>query len=466
MARRRRPETQHEVRQEPVERVAGDVGPAAQQALFQLHCQGVRVVPRQSGDCPVGTVPMFADAAMIADVSLEVGEELMAVELPMAMDGDGDIVYSISPMLPAGLMFDDETRMLSGTPAGTADDDSGMTDYTYAATDGDGDRDALEFTITITDAMPSFGDAKVTPQMYYVGEQGMLDLPMAMGGSGDLMHSIDPALPEGLMLDDMMRISGTPTMAQATMMYTWTAKDIDGDSASVEFAITIAIAPIRVQGFTMPDAGLRQAIADELGETGANIVITAEELAGLKRLDASKSGILDLTGLEGAASLMWLDLRRNMISDLMPLAGLMHLERLSVSSNMVSDLMSLSGLMKLRLLYLSSNVISDLKPLSGLMSLKRLHLSSNMVEDVMPLGMLDLTELRLSDNMVMDIGSLSSQMHMTRLYLNDNKIMDISALQDLMHLERVRLDGNPLNAAAAMVIDDLKMRGVRVKADD
>ena len=43
------------------------------------------------------------------------------VQLPAALNGSGDITYSLSPALPSGLTFNASTRTITGTPAATAD---------------------------------------------------------------------------------------------------------------------------------------------------------------------------------------------------------------------------------------------------------------------------------------------------------------------------------------------------------
>ena len=67
--------------------------------------------------------------------------------LPAATGGDGELTYTLSPDLPAGLTFDPETRLLSGTPT----EAQSATLYTYTATDSDAtgpDSASLTFMIT------------------------------------------------------------------------------------------------------------------------------------------------------------------------------------------------------------------------------------------------------------------------------------------------------------------------------
>ena len=67
--------------------------------------------------------------------------------LPEATGGDGALTYAISPDLPAGLIFDAETRLLSGTPSAA----QSATLYTYTAADSDAtDPGSASLTFTIT----------------------------------------------------------------------------------------------------------------------------------------------------------------------------------------------------------------------------------------------------------------------------------------------------------------------------
>ncbi len=104
---------------------------------------------------PVAPVaPTFAAGTVIANQILTVGVAMRAIELPMAT-GTG-ITYSLTPALPAGLAFTAGTRLLSGTPTGSA---MAATTYTYTATNSGGNAQ-LMFTLTVTDidnVIPSKG---------------------------------------------------------------------------------------------------------------------------------------------------------------------------------------------------------------------------------------------------------------------------------------------------------------------
>ena len=188
-------------------------------------------------------VPSFEQAS-IPDKNYVQNLPIDSETLPEATGGDGALTYTISPELPAGLVFDTATRLLSGTPAAPQPE----TLYTYSATDNDAtnpDTASLTFTITVQpDLVPSFEQASIPDKIY---ERGLAidseTLPAAIGGDGALTYAISPPLPAGLTFDSATRLlSGTPAAPQASTLYTYTATDSDiagPDSVSLTFMIAV-----------------------------------------------------------------------------------------------------------------------------------------------------------------------------------------------------------------------------------
>ncbi len=158
--------------------------------------------------------------------------------LPIAVGGNGALTYSLIPDLPAGLSFDSNTRVISGTPTNAMS----RATYTYTVTDDDGDTAELTFGITIlADAMPTFSSETIDDQEYIAGSLiTPVTLPTAAGGNASLTYSIIPALPTGLDFNASIReISGTPTTAMSRTIYIYTVTDYDGDTAELTFNITV-----------------------------------------------------------------------------------------------------------------------------------------------------------------------------------------------------------------------------------
>ena len=102
----------------------GSPGTAADLSHSAVNPDEARLV-----DAP-DTAPTFSTA--IAG-QVWVVNEAVGLELPEAVGGDGELTYSLSPELPAGLTFDAETRVLSGMPTALAD----RVAFEYTVTDGD-----------------------------------------------------------------------------------------------------------------------------------------------------------------------------------------------------------------------------------------------------------------------------------------------------------------------------------------
>ena len=89
-------------------------------------------------------VPGFGDRPIANQTYLQ-QEAIRALTLPAATGGNGDLTYALAPTLPAGLTFDPATRVLAGTPTEV----QAATRYTYTATDKNGDRTTLTFSMTV-----------------------------------------------------------------------------------------------------------------------------------------------------------------------------------------------------------------------------------------------------------------------------------------------------------------------------
>ena len=191
-----------------------------------------------------GTVP---NQVYIADAAIE------PVVMPEASGGDGELEYHVLPELPEGLVFENVSRTLSGTPTTP----QARTIYELFATDADGDAATVFFYIEIIeDLMPAFAE-DVEDQIWAENQEiEPLVLPTAEGGNGELEYSLEGELPEGLEYDEATRtVSGTPAVSPAPTEFTWTASDVDGDSDGVRFYVFGSVAEDLVPDFAegVPD---------------------------------------------------------------------------------------------------------------------------------------------------------------------------------------------------------------------
>ena len=113
---------------------------------------------------------------------------------------------------------------------------------------------------------------------------------------------------------------------------------------------------------SIPDDSLRVVLERRLGKA-SGAAITRADMRTLTRLQANRSGISDLTGLEYATGLTRLELDGNRISAISALSGLTALTELNLDDNRISAISALSGLTALTSLDLRNNRVTDIEPL-------------------------------------------------------------------------------------------------------
>ena len=179
----------------------------------------------------------------IGDKSWVQRKAIGSFTLPAASGGDGTLTYTLSPALPDGVSHATTTPFtVSGTPS------VGMssTEYTWTATDGDGDKASLTFDIEV-DGVPSFGSQSIGNK-YFTQDREITPfvLPAASGGDGALTYTLSPELPRGVIraTTTPFRVRGTPTTDKTLTEYTWTVTDADGDTAKIEFHLSVTAAVV------------------------------------------------------------------------------------------------------------------------------------------------------------------------------------------------------------------------------
>ncbi|MFM6915156.1 MAG: putative Ig domain-containing protein, partial [Aquirufa sp.] len=154
---------------------------------------------------------------------------------PLVPNKNGTVVntFTISPGLPNGLNLDPSTGIISGA----ATVQSPRTTYTITGTNTTGTGTAfVDITVTIP---PPTNLAYTNPPTYFTGTAISTLSPTVTGYVAS--YSIDQALPAGLNFDTSTgRISGTPTQAIPTTIFTITATNVAG-SSSYALPITVLI---------------------------------------------------------------------------------------------------------------------------------------------------------------------------------------------------------------------------------
>ena len=199
--------------------------------------------------------------------------------LPEATGGDGALVYSLSPDLPADLSFDASTRVLSGTPGAMQE----ATTYTYRVTDSDAtDPDSATLTFSITVDEPgaaiaaSAGSVNEWEDGAGVDITVTLDIPAEEDAAVELRSSGSAVLGSDfdLVADDpdgrgtvtpaggslALTIPAGGTVATATLR---PIRDLEEEGAETA---TIAIAAVRG---TAPPAGGAASVDVTVNDTGS-----------------------------------------------------------------------------------------------------------------------------------------------------------------------------------------------------
>ena len=178
-------------------------------------------------------VTVFSFDGMFANQNIGVGETVDWT-LPEAIGGSGTYTYSLTGTLPTGLTFDETTRTITGSVAGSF----ASMQFTYSVNDG-ADTVSLTFNIAVIADPIVFSPTNIADQTWRVGSAVNLTLPSVSGGVGAKALTLTPALPAGVTFDATARtITGTPTVtAEAT--YTYTATDTENTTAELTFAVTV-----------------------------------------------------------------------------------------------------------------------------------------------------------------------------------------------------------------------------------
>ena len=169
-----------------------------------------------------------------AEWVLVVGEP---VEIPApATEGDAPEHWSVEPALPLGLTLDTGTGIISGIPL----EECPASFFTITATNFGGDA-SVSLEIRVHPQAPC---NLVYSQDEVVGLIAFTEFPVLLpslecGPSND--YTVDPALPEGVLLDPFTGIiSGIPVVSQTLTLHQVTAANVTG---SASFSILIEILP-------------------------------------------------------------------------------------------------------------------------------------------------------------------------------------------------------------------------------
>ncbi len=197
------------------------------------------------------TAPSFGTAT-VAPVGLHSGVIDESPALPEASGGNGELSYTLSPRLPAGLSFDPENRRIQGR----AHEAAPTRTYTLTAHDADPNTtDTAQLPVTLTVYGPASFDPSTARDLNLTAGELMTPvvLPSAVNAHGITGHSISPALPDGVNFDAASRtLSGTPAQPSATRHFLYRATGAAGQhpqSEGLRFTIDVNAAGDGVPAF-------------------------------------------------------------------------------------------------------------------------------------------------------------------------------------------------------------------------
>jgi hypothetical protein len=190
---------------------------------------------------PTKTFNLTVDAAVAAatavpSVSLLRDQTATAFTPVTVTGGFAPLTYTVSPLLPTGLILAAHTGVISGTPSISI----GATTYAVTVTDSNGDTATASFTLTVTGS--TIAATTTIPQVTLMQSTVASSfIPVtSSGGVGTLKFTISPSLPSGLSVAGATgAITGTPLVALATSTYTITVTDATQTSGSASFSLTV-----------------------------------------------------------------------------------------------------------------------------------------------------------------------------------------------------------------------------------
>ncbi len=195
--------------------------------------------------------------------------------------------YTISPALPAGLVFNTSTGAISGIPAVAAV----LTVYRVTATNSAGSTTAgVSISVDAVATPPSNLNYPQTAITVAVGQAIVTDIPNVTGTVAS--YSVSPALPAGIALNSSTgALSGASTTAMAQVPYVVTAANASGSTtATITITVTKALTTLLDLGHIALIRTLRVTPTRALSEDGNGHWLLSDFTSGAALGTALASG--------------------------------------------------------------------------------------------------------------------------------------------------------------------------------
>jgi len=184
----------------------------------------------------------FSDSSVPPQV-YPIDRPIQELVLPTATGGTPPYTYMLTPALPTGLSFDDQTPIIRGIPT----EITGAKTFTLSVEDTERDTDTIEFSIEVYKIVFAM---EVDNQVYSRGQLiEPFTLPRVTGGVDPIQYALAPldSLPVGLRYNQSTQtISGTPEQIKAPVELMYSAKDKNGAQDSLTFSIEV-VSPVNIQ---------------------------------------------------------------------------------------------------------------------------------------------------------------------------------------------------------------------------